>query len=265
MQILSVLGNVYNILCVTIDRLIYIIRPLRYIDLITEYRTQVTIYSLWCALLIQTVLLILFDISVDVEKSCSVVDTSSKVGYGLIVAQVGLIIIVVVVPCYVVIMWTTNRLQKTEPHVTHFAPERQPEQREKLKQRKMARTMCIVLGNFIGCYALPLIYRGIVFNLYTPPLPVGFLVGERISKLIFWTQFLANPFIYGWRNEAFARAYRKLLGIKPKQVGVIHVIPQASFHDGARSAAQIPQHQGFPCDHGPSQVANKATCSAIEK
>ena len=223
LQILSVLGNVYNILCVTIDRLIYIIRPLRYISIVTEFRTQVAIYSVWSAIVIQTVLLIVFDVSVN-EKRCTVRDASSDTGYHLILAQIGGITCLIIVPCYIVIMWTSDRLKKTEPHVTHFAPELQAEQIEKLKQRKMAKTMGLVLGTFILCYALPLIYRGVVFKLYTAPLPLRFLVGERISKLIFWFQFMANPFIYGWRNKAFSKAYRKLLGLKPSQVGcVIHV------------------------------------------
>ena len=215
----AVTGNLYNILSVTIDRIIYIHRPLRYISIVTEFRTSVSLIVLWVAIIVQVSMLLIFNPTINPYKPCTI--PSGNFGQGsrhIMMMQLG-VIALIVIPCQVTILWTAGKLARDEPHVTHYAEEHRPQQLERLRQRKMARTLAIISGLFLLCNIPVLTFHMIISKVY-PSARKSFsvIISIRILKIILWMQSIINPFIYSWRNKSFRQAYRKLLPIRPTQV-----------------------------------------------
>ncbi len=204
LNLISGCGNFYNILLISIDRYIYITFPLQYRSIVTQLRTSLAIIIVWCILVSQNVLLLVFALSGTIDKVCTL-----HAALPILLPQV-FIVTALVVPCYVRIMLAVQKLTKSEPHLSCFPQDLQEQQREKLRQRKMAKTMAYVLGPFLFCFYFTTVYNIVISNLYTPPFPFGILILTRISQLIFWFQNLINPFIYGWKNQQFQKAFRKL-------------------------------------------------------
>ena len=204
LNLVSGVGNFFNILFVTIDRHIYITRPLRYRSIVTPFRTSMAIIILWCLIICQITLIVVFPISSMIEKKCTLYPALP-----FIMPQV-FIVTALVVPCYVHIMLTVHKLTKAEPHLSCYPQDLQAQQKENLKQRNMAKTMAYVLTPFLFCYYFTTMYNIVFGTLYKPPFSFGIVVGKKISMIIFWLQNLINPFIYGWKNQHFRKAYRKL-------------------------------------------------------
>ncbi len=202
--LVSSCGNYYNILLVALDRYISITRPLRYHAIVTPFRTTIAIVVVWCVIIGENILQIVFAIYGTIDGICTL--RAALPAFFLNV----FLLTAIVVPCYVKIIFTVRRLKKSEPHLTCFPAESQTQQREKLKQRKMTKTMAYVLGPFLLCFYSTLIYNAVISNLYKPPLPFGILLIRKISIIVFWVQSLINPFVYGWHNQSFKKAYRKL-------------------------------------------------------
>ncbi len=203
-------GNFYSILFITIDRYIYLTKPLRYVSIVTLSRASISIFVLWCFIIVQVLLQHVFNISVDISKPCAMREYIKRKGTSLWEPQFVLATLIIL-PLYVKIAILIKHLRRTEPHISHFAPERQAQQREKLKERNMARTMLYVMGTFFGCYIPPLIFETIADRWQTDPLPFAIVLGKRVSRVILWIHCMINPFIYGWKNELLRRGYQKLL------------------------------------------------------
>ncbi len=75
----------------------------------------------------------------------------------------------------------------------------------------MATTMGMVLGTYLVCYVPVALYNIIINQLYKPPMPFAILLGNRIFNVVYKFQCVLNPFIYGYKNEAFRKGYKKLL------------------------------------------------------
>ena len=214
LNLLSGYGNIYNILFVTIDRYVYITKALRYHSIVTQCRANVAIIILWCVNILQTILQLSFALLVSVNEQCTMRSVMP-----IAIPQALMATFCVILPCNVKIMLTVNRMNQTEPHLSCYPPELQAQQREKLKQRKMAKTMAYVLIPFLVCYYGPITFA-LVRNklLHMDQMSFQYVVGTKISTLIFWVQCTINPFVYGWKNLEFRKAYKKLLCSKQNSV-----------------------------------------------
>ncbi len=216
LHFVSIFGNAYNILCITIERFIYIIKPLRYPSIVTQYRTSVIIPTLWSAIITYVIVLHFFGSSIEPDKPCQFFQVLNTTNRTIVVIQF-VLIFSIVIPCHVKIIQTVQRLRRNDPHLSHLPPDQQTPN-EQIRQRKMAITMSLVLGTFLFCYIPGLIYNIVISNVYRPPWSFTILLCQRIFRMVLWIQTLSNAFIYGWRNKLFRRAYRKLLHLTPNQV-----------------------------------------------
>ncbi len=210
----SFLGNIFNSLFVTVDRLIYIILPMRYVSIVTTFRASMSILCLWSVVALHTILLVTFNYDAVMNmKPCLIVGDVSKMWVYILITEYSLIVFGIIIPCYFKIILTIRHLSQTEPHLSHYPPDQQENQRQKIKQRKMAATMGWVLGTFIICNIIPMIFNivGQIFDFDWFSFKA--MLSFKIAKLIFWTQSMLNMFIYGWKNKTFRKAYKKLFHI----------------------------------------------------
>ena len=213
-------GNVYCTLLCRIDRYIFITRPLRYFTIVTPQRALRAILIVWFAIVLQISLILSLGPYPDAEFKCSVVKVMTKWAFYETFAQYAIITFCVIVPIYVVIGYTSWKLSKNEPHISNYPAVAQATQRKKLREKKMAKTIGLVLGTYLTCYTPLLLYDIITFS-YPKPFSFGLVLVKRILYIVYNCQAILNPFIYSWKNAQFRHAYGKLL-CKKCQVTPIH-------------------------------------------
>ncbi len=212
LNILSVTGNLYNMLLVTIDRYIYMTRPLKYEQLFTPSNGRIAICIIWVFVLAQALAFLIFWTSTTCLRVTEL--------FVLLPLQVMIISTFLILPTYVRIGFVARKLNKTEPHLSHFPPEAQAAQKKKLRERKMAKTLGLVLGVYLGSWASA-VSGMLITTQYKSPYPYSIQIVHRILSIAYWMQTVVNPFLYGWRNQTFAKYYRKILRMKPSQVDVM--------------------------------------------
>ena len=197
------------------DRALYMITPMRYASIMTTYRASLTILCLWSAIAVHVLMLLIFDYDIDPgKKFCTIPGDLSMTGTYILVVQYSIIVIGIILPCYCKIIHTIRYLRRTEPHVTNLPPEQQINQIEKLKQRSMAVTMGWVFGTFFICNVTPFVYNFVVARAFDfDRFSFDAILSSEIFQRIFWTQFMLDIFIFGWKNKSFRKAYKKLLRI----------------------------------------------------
>ncbi len=217
MRFSSIMGNLYSMLIVTVDRYVYLTRPLRYEQFFTPFNGLIAICITWLFSISQPLVILVFWTTIDVDLPCRLVSIAEITA--LVILQPAVVSIFVILPAYIRIGLLVRKLKKTEPHLSLFAPEAQPAQRKKLKERRMAKTMGLVLGVYLGAWSSVMMGTILLGRLYKPPYPFGILLLNRIFVIIYWMQSVLNPFLYGGRNKTFAKYYRKILGLKPSDLG----------------------------------------------
>ncbi len=226
LNIVAGMGNVYNLLLTTIDRFIYIIKPMRYFSIVTNRRTMAAIITVWTIAIPQAVLILAFGENVNQNIACKIGSILTKVGFLLLPVQMVLIMVLIIVPLYGKIGYTSWKLSKSEPDLCHFPAETRAQQRAKLQERKMIKTIGLVLITYFLCYMTTSIYGMMVVMLHEPPYPFGILLGNRIVRVIYQMQSIVNPFLIGWKDKKFRKAYKKLLGCyHPTDSNIYHNDP----------------------------------------
>lgn len=219
-NLLSGHGNVYFTLLCTLDRYVFITRPLRYQSIVTLARASRAILIVWMVLVLQTALILSLASTADAEKQCSYEAVINRVALRGIIAQFVLITFCVIVPLYGVIGYISWKANKTEPHISNYPPEAQSAQKEKLQGRKWAKTIGLVLGSYIICYTPFLVGDLVVVFSFSKPYPFEILLVRRMLTTLYNMQAILNPFIYAWKNVHFRQAYNKLLS-RRRQVASI--------------------------------------------
>ncbi len=210
--ILGGYGNGYCILLLTIDRLIFIIRPLRYISIVTPMRALVATLIVWAIAICQTSLMMAFGHITNAAISCNWAEAVPRVAYFITVGQYVIITYFIIVPIYVIIGFVSYKLSRNEPDICHFPPEAQDQQRQRRSGQKLAKTIGLVLGVYLMGFSSLLIYSGIIINVFNlDRFSFGVILANRIVSIVYSSQSLLNPFIYGWKHVQFRRAYKKLL------------------------------------------------------
>ena len=145
----SSFGNLYNMLLVTVDRYVYLTRPLRYEQFFTPFNGLIAICITWVFIVLQPLAILVFGTRLNVNLPCRIVSVSPV--YSNVFGSLPFIIsISLILPAYVRIGLLVRKLKENEPHLSLFAPEVQATQRKKLQERKMAKTMGLVLGVYLG-------------------------------------------------------------------------------------------------------------------
>ncbi len=212
LNIVASMGNVYNLLITTIDRYIYITRPLHYHSIVTKGRAIAAIVIVWAIAIPEAILIMALASNVNPSTACKLDTALSKVGFLILPFQIALITLLMIVPLYGKIGYTAWKLGKTEPDLCHYPPETRAKQLVKLWERRMVKTIGLVLATYLICYIPTSLFGAVVRVLHATPFPFGILVGNRIFRVIYKMQSVLNPFIYGWKDKNFKRAFKNFLG-----------------------------------------------------
>ena len=204
-------GNVYNTLLCTLDRYIFISRPLRYQSIVTPGRASVAILTIWMLIALQIALMVGLGTSPDAENSCMFAQVINRWAQRESIAQYVLITFFVIVPIYAVIGHISWKASRNEPHITNFPREARERQREKLRQRRWAKVIGMVLGNYLMCYVPFLVGDAIITFSFDKPYSFEILLVRKILFSVYNMQSILNPFIYAWKNVQFRQAFNKLL------------------------------------------------------
>ena len=92
------LGNLYNILLVSIDRFLYIMRPLRYNSLVTNFHASIAIIVIWVVVLAQITIGLIKRPGHD-NQICNMKESFNERSRSIAMAQV-VIIVFLVLPCH---------------------------------------------------------------------------------------------------------------------------------------------------------------------
>ena len=210
-RLLTAYGNVYFTLLCTIDRYIFITRPLRYISIVTPKRASWAIMITWVLIGLQIALMMGLGPGNGTEFRCRYSRAIGKVAFYETAAQLFLITFCIIVPVYGVIAYESWKASQNEPHISNYPPQAQPIQKAKLRERRMVKTIGLVLGTYLTCYIPFLLYDIFTKIFYTTPFPFEILLIRKVLVEVYNMQVLLNPFLYGWKNTHFRRAYQKLL------------------------------------------------------
>ncbi len=211
-ELLSGLGNVFCTLLCTIDRYVFITKPLRYFSIVTPVRALRAIFITWTVIVLQIILMLAFGPSFDAEITCGYDRIVSKVAVYVALGQFVLITFFIIIPLYMIIGCTAYKVSKNEPHYSNYPSEAQAIQKAKLRERKMVKTIGWVLVTFLVCFTLVLAYSVFLISSgYSDPLPFEIVLTQKIIVLVYNLQFIQNPFIYSWKNLLFRKAYKRLL------------------------------------------------------
>lgn len=112
---------------------------------------------------------------------------------------------VVIVGCYLHLMWIVRKNNKEMQEAIQGASCRtQHEKMHRQEERQLTKTVITVITSFLICNAPVVIVSQSVPDNYLPTL-------HAVVAILTWTNFIANPFIYAFKNKNYRSAYIGLL------------------------------------------------------
>ena len=211
---LSHTGNIYCYLLMTVDRFIFIERPLRYFSIMTQRRAFLAIVFLWMLNLVTTSSGVAWEAGVDDKGPCHFGTLSLYRKAFLFVSFIQRFILTFCIlgPIYGKITHTAWEAIKTEPHFSTFPQQSQAAERKKRQERKMTITIAIMFGVYLLCNLPQAIYLLVRLWVYrgTPPTSFWIRCFDKVMQLVYRLQFLLNPIIYPIKDRMMRRAYKKM-------------------------------------------------------
>ena len=196
---LSALASVTSMFVITIDRLVSIVKPLRYETLVTKRVTYAAICVTWS-----------FSFGVSIIQT-----TLKPEGHYIGIYCSTLLVVTILV--YAFILKTARAQEKkvavTQPRGEGTMSEEKHRQGKKLRrhqkhERKAARTVAIVIGVFFVCW-IPFLAYVLSVSQSKPWFLEGFLWAQTASLC---NSFI-NPYIYCIRSQRYRSAMKKFLGL----------------------------------------------------
>ncbi len=199
---LSHTGNIYCYLLMTVDRFIFIERPLRYFSIMTQRRAFLAIVFLWMLNLVTTSSGVAWEAGVDDKGPC-------HFGTLSLYHKAFLFVSLMLDAIYGKITHTAWKAIRAEPHFSTFPQQSQAAERKKRQERKMTITIAIVFGVYLLCNLPQAIYLLVRLKVYRD---TSFWIRclDKVMQLVYRLQFFLNPIIYPIKDRMMRRAYNKM-------------------------------------------------------
>ena len=189
--------NCLFVAIISIDRLVYVKFPLRYIMLVTKVRLSIGVGCVYVLSLMSSVMSIFSKYSPFVTF-CELpyIDTSSRL-VGIFFAGAAAIIIASNVSIAII----AKRQQQEINRLSHKVSS---------NDLKLIKMLMMVLGIFLIAYLPWILALGL--QEYLKYGPNEYRQYNYIISPVLWINGCANPIIYAWNDRQFRRAFLKLLG-----------------------------------------------------
>jgi hypothetical protein len=208
---ISLFLSMMMLLSITIDKYLYIAKPLKYPLIMTTRRTSKLLTCIWLAALV--IQLPLIYISMNPNKTCIKYHCSRLVLWLHIIQQLAAICVMTTLNYKMFKIVKEQRQRMASEFVLQPQQSAESEQnmtwlRHLAKEVKAMKTFAIIVVVLTCCF-VPSVVLTVMFSasnryscsLYTPYLIVRELLGINS---------IANAFIYALRHKKYTRAYRKL-------------------------------------------------------
>ncbi len=202
---LQSIGSIVGIFLISVDRFIFIEKPLRYHTLMNVRKAIGICVFMWTLSFVVGPVLLPFHLHLRPEEPCDTSTWSSVYFYG-IATPFFTILTVTNVALYARIAFVAFKRASVAPAVAPLSADYKKLRRD----NKITKMLCIVLGLYFVLY-LPSILFGSFDNHDSLAVLV---VLKYVSFLLWFSAMCVNPFIYVWKSKEFRKAFCFLLHLK---------------------------------------------------
>ncbi len=200
-------GSMFSILIISVDRYIFIQRPLQYYNIVTIKRAIIVCIFLWMCMVALGPGTLYFYLRIEIWFSCD----SSMWDFWYFYAYI--------TPFFIIITGTNIILYGQIASVA-FGKSKvvQPVtgengisamNRKMGNENKVTKMLAIVLGLYFLFY-----FPSVIFGSFSQESHITLVVLKYISYLLWYMSMCVNPWIYVWKSKDFRRAFVKLLYLK---------------------------------------------------
>ena len=206
-------ASILTLLAITVDRYLYIVKPLRYLQVVTLRRVIFAVAAIWitaCCLLFIVWYIHVRSYGVDFRSYCHILDS---VDY-FTVAFCGYLPIILIVLLNIHILSVARRQRKrilAETTVTSIdnsideSANRMSFVRGFFLAVKEVKTFAIVVAVLIICMLIPTVVKQILTTFYTSAFKQIWVVVLHYE--LYGINSVVNAFIYGMRDVRYRKAY----------------------------------------------------------
>lgn len=201
-------GSIIGIFLISVDRFIFIEKPLRYHDLMDIRKAIFSCILLWSMCIVVGPVLIPFSADPKPTEVCDTSIWSPVYFYGIVTPLFALLTTTNVI-LYVRIAFVAFSKSKTIVAPSVSTNQRNEINKQVQKGNRVTRMLSIVLGLYFVLY-LPTI----VFGSFGDETDSDILIIIKyVSFMLFFTAMCVNPFIYAWKSKEFRRAFGRVLHV----------------------------------------------------
>ena len=200
-------GSIICIFLISVDRFIFIEKPLRYYGLMDIRKALFSCMSLWIVCVVVGPVLIPLYVHPEPAQPCDTSLWSSMYFYG-IVTPLFTVLTVTNVILYIRIAYVAFSKSNSVAPAT-LSAQNQEFYKKVRKENKITKMLSIVLGLYVALY-LPTV----IFGSFGGESSLDILIVIKyISYMLWFTAMCVNPFIYVWKSKDFRKAFVLLLNI----------------------------------------------------
>ena len=205
----SIALSVGNLLAMTIDRCLFITKPLKYPRIMTWKRAYILLAVMWVLAIINANF-VFFNVMADARETRCILDKSTGLILGIYNFYIPIVMVIYLnYKIFNVAKIQRRKIRESCPGQEGEATKRTAGRRGHLQQIKVIKTFAIVLGALLFCL-LPRLTISIVNHYFCQSscIPTSVIIS---AAMIMGANAVMNPLIYSARNKEYRNAFLKFI------------------------------------------------------